>query len=101
MTDQLAIATAYVAAANAKDIDGCVDLLTEDAIMDSPMGPKKGKAAIRTMLGFLLKMSGTKMPEPEVQDGTPTTSFRTPGGPAKMTFIFEGDKISHIRVAIG
>lgn len=101
MSADLELARAYVTTANAKDVDGCIAFFTDDAVMDSPMGPKKGKAEIRSTLNFLLRMAGDPIPAPGLVDGVPTTSFHTPGGKARMTFHFRGDQIEHLRVAVG
>jgi hypothetical protein len=101
MPSHLEIADSYVKAANAKDVEACLALLTENAIMDSPMGPKKGKAEIRGLLNFLLRMMGDSIAAPTLIDGVPATQFNTPGGRARMTFHFEGELISQVKVQVG
>jgi hypothetical protein len=95
---QLETATAYVTAFVEKRFDDALAVLTEDVILDTPMGPKKGKASVKSALGILHKLGGAKLPLPFEENGVVKSNFRTPMGKAVMTFVFDGELIQHLSV---
>ena len=97
MSKHLEIATAYTTAVKDGRLDDAIATLQPDALMDSPMGQKKGHDKIKSALGILRRLGGD-LPPPVEEDGVVLTRFRTPMGKAMMTFIFKDDLISEIRV---
>lgn len=101
MTTLLEAAKGYVNELNAKNIDGALSYLQDDAVMHTPMGPQNGKGDIKKMLKMMSQMGGEMTtPDPELRDGDVVADIDTPMGPGKL--VFEGEEqISAIRVAIG
>ena len=101
MTDKLQKAAEFFAALKTRNIDGALSCMTEDAIMATPMGKKKGHDQIRGMLGVIANMGGGDASEPEQDGETVTAVAKSPMGKVRLTFGFEGDLISEITAKLG
>ncbi len=93
------IAQKFVDAFVAKDLDGAVNMMTEDAQLETPiMGTKKGHKKIRNTLNMIVKMGGGNLSAPEENNGHVYTKANGPMGTMMLNFKFEGDKICYIAV---
>ncbi len=101
MSSLLEAARGYIEALNNKNIDGALAHLTDDAVMDTPMGQQKGKGEIQKMLNMMSQMGrDTQTPAPVERDGQVFAELQTPMGAGKLVF-GGAEKISTIKISIG
>ncbi len=102
MSAQKTTVESMLAALEAKDLDGALAYFTDDAVLESPMGPQQGKAKIRGMFDMMTKMpSGGGAPTVVEENGVVIARGKGPMGPVTMTFDFAGDLISRQAVKMG
>ncbi len=99
----VAIAREFFAAMAEKDMERALSYFTDDAVVESPMGPKHGKAEIGALLSMMANMpgGGGAPPEPVEENGQVLTRMTTPMGRMTIGFEFRDGKISRQTSKVG
>lgn len=96
----LELATKFATAVRERDLGDAVDLLTEKAVMDTPMlGTITGRLKIRGTLSMITKMGGGNMKDPEEKNGAIFSTAAGPRGNMLIVFEFDDDKISKLDIS--
>jgi ketosteroid isomerase-like protein len=94
MSNHLEIVNRFFAAVGAKNIDAAVECFAANAVVESPMGPQRGKEQIKSGLKMMASMPAPAAPpQAALEDGKVVARLTTPMGAMKMIFEFEGDLI--------
>jgi ketosteroid isomerase-like protein len=92
----------FFAALHAKDVDKAIGYFAEDAVVESPMGPQKGKEQILKGLKMMSSMPAPKDPiVPEQVDGAVIAKTKSPMGTFTMTFLLSDGLITKQSVKMG
>ncbi|MCG8443435.1 MAG: nuclear transport factor 2 family protein [Caulobacterales bacterium] len=101
MSDTVAIANAFIDAANAKQVERLVGYLHEDVVMDTVMGVQTGRDEARAGFETMLKMGGGAIDPAEMTDAGVKAHAQGPMGKMTMSFAFRDDQISALTVKQG
>ncbi|RVT42332.1 nuclear transport factor 2 family protein [Sphingobium algorifonticola] len=90
-------------AVSARNIDGALALFSDDAVVESPMGPQRGKAEIRRGLEMMIGMSGGgQTPTLSEDAGKVIAQVQSPMGKISLGFtVNEDDLIAHQSFRMG
>jgi len=91
----------WMEALRAKDLDAALALMSDEPVMDTPMGTKKGPAKVRGMLGVVANMGGANGAEPVREGDVVTAIGSSPMGKVKLTFDFAGEAIEKVTAKLG
>lgn len=97
MRASLAVATRFVEAMIAQDIDACGKMMAASIEMETPMGTKVGVAECVEVLNMMKQMGTSPMELPKYEAGTIIAINHAPMGEVKLAFAVAGDKIAGIR----
>jgi len=99
---RLLIAEKFFAALRAKDIDAALELMSEDAVMASPVGKKKGKDKCRGMLRVISNFGGGNATDMQMAGEDVTCITKSPMGKTRLTVAYNSsDQISEIQAKLG
>ena len=98
MATNLEMAQQFIAAVSGGNVQGALELLTDDVQMSNPMtGTATGKDAVRNGLQQAASY-GITWSEPAESGDTISSSASTPMGTVRMIFSFSEDKISSMNI---
>jgi indole-3-acetate monooxygenase len=97
MRASLAVATRFVEAMIAQDIDACGKMMANAIEMETPMGTKVGVVECVEVLNMMKQMGTSPMELPKYEGDTIIAINHAPIGEVKLAFAVAGDKIAGIR----
>jgi ketosteroid isomerase-like protein len=102
MSTQLEVVNRFFAAVGAKNIDAAIECFAENAVVESPMGPQRGKNQIKSGLKMMASMPAPPSPpQAALEDGKVVARLATPMGAMKMIFEFDGELIAKQSMVMG
>jgi ketosteroid isomerase-like protein len=101
MSGKLDTVNGLFAAIAAKDIEKALSYFADDAVVESPMGPQRGKDQIRGGLKMIVSMPAGGAPALHEEADKVIGVGNSPMGKMTMTFEFNGDLIAKQSVRMG